>query len=118
MKKSDNFLSNLGLARKANATLSGELLFKNLPLVKLLVLASDASDKTKERVYKKAHFYQLDVIEQFTSNQISRAIAAHNRMVIGITSEDFSRILNLTNEKEEVYESKTKKKTNQTQRSK
>lgn len=93
MKKSDNFLSNLGLAKKANTILSGELLFKNLSTVKLFVLATDASEKTKERVYKKAHFYELNVIEKYTSAEISYAIRARNRMVLGITSKEFSEML-------------------------
>lgn len=93
MMKSKRFLSNLGLARRANALLTGETLLKNLKQVKLLVLASDASEKTKERIYKKAHFYGLEVIESYTSSELSTAINATNRMVIGVTSQDFVELL-------------------------
>ncbi len=103
MKKSDNFLNNLGLAKKANAILSGEMLFKNLAKVKLLILATDASEKTKERVYKKAHFYELKVVEKYSSHDLSSAIALRNRMVIGITNHDFSKMLSVK-EKEDMYE--------------
>lgn len=93
MKKSENFLSNLGLARMANALLTGDLLYKNLAKVKLLILATDASEKTKERIYKKAHFYQLPVVEKYTSQELSIAINLSNRMVIGITETNFARML-------------------------
>jgi|LSQX01.1.fsa_nt_gb ribosomal protein L7Ae-like RNA K-turn-binding protein len=95
MNKSDNFLSNLGLAKKANALLTGELLFKNLAKVKLLILATDASQKTKERVYKKAHFYNLSVVEKYSSKELSSAMSLSNRMSIGITDSNFAKMLNI-----------------------
>lgn len=93
MMKSDNFLSNLGLAKRAQVLITGEQLFKNLKTVKCLILATDASEKTKERVYKKAHFYELKVIEKYSSHELSHAIAARNRMVIGVTHPDFCKML-------------------------
>ncbi len=95
MNKSDNFLSNLGLAKKANALLTGELLFKNLAKVKLLILATDASQKTKERVYKKAHFYNRSVVEKYSSKELSSAMSLSNRMSIGITDSNFAKMLNI-----------------------
>lgn len=95
MNKSENYLNNLGLARKANVLLSGDTLFKNLAKVKLLILATDASQKTKERVLKKAHFYNLPVVEKHSSRDLSRATALSNRMVLGVTDTNFAKMLNI-----------------------
>ena len=95
MKQSDNFLNNLGLARRANVLLSGETLFKNLAKVKLLILATDASQKTKERVHKKAHFYNLPVVEKYSSKELSEATSLSNRMVLGIVDNNFAKMLNI-----------------------
>lgn len=93
MMKSEHFLSNLGLAQKARVLLTGELLFKKMNQVKGLILATDASIKTKERIYKKAHFYNLPVVEKYTSEELSKAMNLSNRMVIGIVDENFCQLL-------------------------
>jgi len=59
----------------------------------LILLATDASHTTKKKVYDKAKFYQVEVIEELTSFDISMALGKDDIKVIGITDRGFSQLL-------------------------
>lgn len=90
----DQFLSLLGLCKRANRLVSGEEM--SLEKIKsnqakLVVLASDAGPNTKKRILDKAHTYQVRVVEELTSDDISHAIGKKNRKVIVITDSGFAK---------------------------
>ena len=61
--------------------------------LQLILLATDASHTTKKKVYDKAKFYQVEVIEELTSFDISMALGKDDIKVIGITDRGFSQLL-------------------------
>ena len=93
--KPNRQLSNLGLANKAGKVVCGDDLLKALKSnqVYLLFIATDASEKTKERFTKSAQFKQIPVINDYSCVELSTAIGKVNRMVLGITEQGFLKIL-------------------------
>lgn len=89
----DNFLNTLGLCARSRKIISGDLLFKKMSQVKLLVLAVDASERTKSQIHKKAYFYNIQVIEKYDSDEISKSVSLNNRKAIGIIDEGFAGLL-------------------------
>lgn len=87
-------LNLLGLVKRANKLTSGtdlvisELRKKNIYLI---FLATDASDNTKKKIYDKAKYYHVDVIDIFDSNELNLAIGSKGKMVIGIKDLGFSK---------------------------
>ena len=92
----DKILNNLGLCQRAGGLLSGEEnVLNDLSTGKIhyLFLAKDASANTKKKFKDKASFYQIEIDESYTSNELSHAIGKENRMVIGIVNQGFLKIL-------------------------
>lgn len=89
----NNFLNTLGLCARSRKIISGDLLFKKMSQVKLLVLAVDASERTKSQIHKKAYFYNIQVIEKYDSDEISKSVSLNNRKAIGIIDEGFAELL-------------------------
>ena len=58
-----------------------------------MFLANDASDNAKKKVRNKASYYSVEVSEVYSSFELSSAIGKVGRMVIGITNENFLKIL-------------------------
>lgn len=97
------FLQTLGLSKRASALLSGDELFKSLSKggVYLVVLASDASDRSKKQYRDKSSTYGISLVEEFTSAEISNACGLKNRIAVGITNDGIAQKL-YTYTKEEV----------------
>lgn len=92
----DKILSNLGLCNRARGLVSGtDIVIENLKKKKiyLIFLASDASENTKKMINDKAKYYGVPVEMEYTSEELSMALGQFNRMVIGITSAGFVKIL-------------------------
>lgn len=86
----------LGLARKAGKVVIGTDLTVNevrKNRVKVVLLASDASNNTKKLIYDKCQFYKVFVIDTYSSAEISNSIGKENIKVIGISDEGFSKLL-------------------------
>ena len=83
----------LGLAYRANKTVLGEQVLKKIRKVKLLILASDISEKSRERYLKKCHYYRIDSMEDFNSVELSQALGKENVKVIGILDEGFKKAI-------------------------
>lgn len=84
-----NSLKTLGLAFKARKVISGDLIYKNFQHIKLLFIASDASIKTKDRLLKKAYYYKIPVVDQFSCQQLSMAIGKNNRVAVALIDREF-----------------------------
>ncbi|MGM9970500.1 MAG: L7Ae/L30e/S12e/Gadd45 family ribosomal protein [Anaeroplasma sp.] len=92
----DKILNNLGLCFRANGLVSGEEIvcdYLAKGKVKYIFLASDASANAKKKIINKANYYNVEVYEGYSSFEISSAIGKVGRMVVGITNENFLKIL-------------------------
>lgn len=92
----DNILSNLGLCNKARGLVSGEeIVCESMASgkIKYVFLANDASQNAKKKIYNKAKYYNVEVNESYSSLELSMAIGKVGRMVIGITNQNFLKIL-------------------------
>lgn len=87
----DSVLSFLGIARRAGKILYGEKLYEHMKDVKLVFIASDASEKTKERILKKCSYYEIPWIADYGFKEISEAIGRHNVKIAGIADEGMAR---------------------------
>ena len=84
-------LNLLGLAYRAKKVALGDDAYTCLTnaSVKYLFIASDASAKTKERLYKKIYYYKLAYDDSFSSYDLSNALGKNNIKVIAIIDEGF-----------------------------
>lgn len=92
----DRILNNIGLCHRAGGLISGEeMVIDAIKTNKIfyIFLANDASINSKKKIKDKANFYNVEVNESYTSNELSNAIGKTNRMVIGITNYGFLKIL-------------------------
>lgn len=71
----------------------GDSLIKQMNKVRFVFIASDASDKTKERYIKKCYYYKIPCNTSYMSSEISLAIGKNHIMAIGITDEGFAKSL-------------------------
>lgn len=82
------------MAQRANKLISGEGFcvdaIRNHEAY-VILLASDAGMNTTKKIIDKANFYQVKVINCFTSSELSKAIGKNNRMVIGVTDPGFAK---------------------------
>ncbi|WEV40801.1 ribosomal L7Ae/L30e/S12e/Gadd45 family protein [Lactobacillus sp. ESL0684] len=95
MQNKQQALNLLGLAQKAGKIISGfDLVSAGLTAkqVKIVILANDSHDDTREKITRNAVQNQVDVISSFTSMELSQAIGK-NRKVLGLTDRGFSRAL-------------------------
>lgn len=87
-------LGLLGLARRAGKVAFGTEMVTGLiekKKVKLLIIATDASERTKKNFRQLAEEKQIPIREIETIEEISRAIGQTNKAVLGITDTNFSK---------------------------
>ncbi|MBR6072534.1 MAG: ribosomal L7Ae/L30e/S12e/Gadd45 family protein [Acholeplasmatales bacterium] len=92
----DKILNNLGLCQRAKGVISGEEMveeYLKANKVYYIFLANDASKNTQKRVFDKAKYYNVEVDNSYSSDEISAAIGKVGRMVVGITNSGFVKIL-------------------------
>ncbi|MFA7075827.1 MAG: YlxQ-related RNA-binding protein [Candidatus Izemoplasmatales bacterium] len=89
----EQILSLIGLCQKAKKLVSGEAFALEKikgKQAKLVFLASDAGFNTNKRIRDKSAFYEVEVIDIFTTDELSGAIGKNNRKVIAITDKGFA----------------------------
>lgn len=87
-------LNLLGLIRRAGKmTLGTDLTIKALQKgqIKLILVAHDASSSTYDKLDKKAFFYQVKVLNNYSTEELSKAIGMPSIKVVGITDEGFAK---------------------------
>lgn len=85
----------LGLAQRAGKLISGsELVLAGLKnrQVKAVILASDAHQDTLDKISKSAYNCKIEVINAFSSEEISHAVGK-KRKVLGLTDSGFYHAL-------------------------
>ena len=88
----DKTLQLLSLARKANKLITGEEFVTDAirnKKVFLVFLASDSGFNTNKKIHDKTKFYDIPLIDTYSSLDLSNAIGK-KRMVIGITDLGFA----------------------------
>lgn len=92
----DKILNNLGLCQRANGLISGEeMVIEGIQSGKVyyVFLAKDAGSNTSKQIFDKAKYYNVEVDNTYTSEELSHSIGKMNRKVIGITNKGFIKIL-------------------------
>lgn len=87
--------SRLGLAKAAGKVKAGtDFTVEAIRTkeAKLVFLASDASLNTKKRVLDKAAFYEVQVLEVFDTETLSRAIGRSNIKALALTDQGFANM--------------------------
>lgn len=89
-------LNTIGLAMRARKVIVGtnftvETVRKGR--AKVVILANDASANTKKLIYDKCQSYNVEVIENISSNELSDAIGKKNIKVICLIDEGFSNLI-------------------------
>ena len=88
-----DMLNTLGLANRAKKVVLGEEVLNRIDKVKLMFIASDISEKSRERYEKKCHYYRIDHIDEFSGEQLSAALGKNNVKVIGVLDKGFKDAL-------------------------
>lgn len=100
-------LNYLGIAKRSGNLICGtDMVVKNLPTgtIKIILLASDASSNTKDKIIKKAFYYQIQVCEIFDSFLLSKAVGKDHIMVMAITNDGLKNAFLKEVEREVTYE--------------
>lgn len=87
-------LNLLGLARRAKKLIMGtDSLLSVLPSkkIKLIFVASDASSATKDKIDKKAYFYNVSVVTNYSTEELSKALGVGSIKIIGIIDDGFAK---------------------------
>lgn len=90
----NKILGLIGLATRARKIAFGadsvELEIKKKK-VKLIVIAEDSSERTKNKFRKLSEEYNIPIIEKETIETLSKAIGKDNKAIIGIEDINFSK---------------------------
>jgi|SRR5690554_477049 len=94
MIKVKQWLNLLGLANRSGNIVTGEETIINKirqDKVKMVIVAVDASEKTKKLYFDKCKFYNITCVEAGTINELSKAIGKINRVAVGICDAGFKK---------------------------
>mgnify|MGYP001296028926 CR=1 FL=1 len=87
------FLTLLGFAQKAGKLVAGEdtvhIALKKRK-VKLLIVAGDASDNTKDRANQWKASFGVELLDVLDKDTLSQAIGKSNRALIGVVDQGFA----------------------------
>lgn len=90
------FLTMLGFAMKSGKIITGDdtcEMFMKKRKIKLLIVAADASENTKDKFRFLTKQAEVQIIEISTKEELSQAIGKNNRAVIGITDRKFANAI-------------------------
>ena len=96
MNKDRSVIFALGLAQKAGKIASGDFAVKSAlkgGKVKLLIIASDASDNSKKDIYYLAGLYSVKTIEILDREQLGMAIGKAKRTAIAVLDANFANMM-------------------------
>ena len=86
----------LGLAQKAGKIASGDFTVKSAlksGKVKLLIIASDASDNSKKDIYYMAGLYGVKTLEVLDREQLGLAIGKAKRTAVALLDANFANMM-------------------------
>ena len=90
-----NILGLLGLARRAGGVHSGDAMVRSLLLrkgmVKLLLVASDAAERTRKHISEQARAAGVTLITCATKEELGKAMGRSMRSVVAVTDQNLAR---------------------------
>lgn len=92
----EKILQLLGIANRAGKIVSGysEALHKlQQEKIQILFVATDASEKTKTTFENKCKHYQIDMVVEFSTEELSHAIGKEMRKIVAVTDLGFYKTL-------------------------
>ena len=92
----DKILSYMGFARKSGNLISGSntcSITMKKGKVKLLLIAEDASDNTKDKMTNEAKARGVCVMIYGDGEEMSHAVGESGRTVFGITDVNFAQVI-------------------------
>ena len=92
----DKILNYLGIARRSRHLIAGtDSVIKGLQSNKLnlIILANEASDSTKDKIIKKAYYYDVPVLEGYSIIDICNATGLKNPIVSAIDDLGLSKAI-------------------------
>lgn len=96
MKKTNQWMSLLGLANRAQKIISGEeLTIKEIQRgkAKLILLSADASFNTTKKITDKCHSFHVPLKMVENRYELGKAIGKEARVVVAVMDEGFSKKL-------------------------
>ncbi|HOD92737.1 MAG TPA: ribosomal L7Ae/L30e/S12e/Gadd45 family protein [Clostridia bacterium] len=90
----DNILKMIGLAVKARKASTGTMICLEdikKDRIKLLFVASDCSENTREKVLNAKISKQIEIIEIFSKEQLGSIIGKEEISVVGIKDSNFAK---------------------------
>ena len=94
--KNDNVLSMLGLAKRGGNIVSGEFSVENAirdGSAYLVVIAKDASDKTKKKFSDKCSFYNVPIAFYADKETLGKSIGCEIRTSAAVRDEGLAKSL-------------------------
>lgn len=87
--------NDLGLAMIAKKIVFGEQIIDAIRSqeAKLVLVASDASKNTKKKLFNKAAYYQVECLEVFDIDFLSKAVNKNNRVALAIIDDGFATMI-------------------------
>lgn len=93
--KREEILGFIGLLYSAHKVAIGDnvmtLLAKNK--ISLIILSDESSDNTKKRISDKARYYGVELISEFTKNELANALGKGNISFLGIADKKAAEAL-------------------------
>lgn len=95
----------LGLANRGGNLLIGEALFakKGNKRIYLILLAKDASEPTKKKIYDKSTFANIEVVEDYDKASLGQSLGYHELSFIGVIESHLAKKV-IDIRKESLYE--------------
>ena len=80
----NRILNYLGIARRAGFLVSGtDAVIASLEKkAKLVVIATDASSATKDKLNRKCYFYKVNILEYFTTEELSTMLSVSKSTIL------------------------------------
>lgn len=96
MMNEQKIISLLGLAQKAGKIASGELAVEKAiksGKAKLLIIATDCSEATKKNYRDMTTYYDVELYEKFSKEQLGQCIGKLHRAALTITDSGFNKAI-------------------------
>lgn len=91
----EKVLNLIGIATRARKLIFGtDTVLNKAKSLKMLFVANNASDNTKQKIRNKCSYYRLYYVDKFSSEELSRATGKENLYVLGIKDDGFVQNLN------------------------
>ncbi len=89
----NRILSNLGLAQRAGAVVSGEFAVEKAVkcgMAELVIVACDASDNTKKKMRNMTDYYQVPMLMYATREELGHSLGKEYRSMAAVTDPGFA----------------------------